>query len=534
MPALEMAQETGTLLRWLKAEGEQVQRGEPLMEIETDKVTLEIEAGGSGVLAQVSAAPGDEVPVGQVIALLLGEGEEAGALSPSLGSSVGRALTPQPPLPQGEGESVSGRRESLPAFGGSPTGRGALSAGEGRTADAAVAASPLARRLAAEHGVDLREVPTSGRISKAEVLAWLEQRSKADEAALSPDPGLSVGRALTPRTLSRLGGREPFPRGEGESVSGGRESLPAFGGSPSERGALTTGGRGALSANAGRLVLASPLARRLARERGIELAGLSGSGPDGAVLAVDVPVAAPVSEVAAAEMAGELRRVVPLTGMRGAIAARTQASAQAAPHIALTLSADMSAALQLQRQLSPAVEAASGHKLTLTTLLARVVAVTLGAHPRLNAHLLPEGIHEYRPVHLGVAVALDDGLLVPVIRDCETLGLAALQARLQQVAQRARMRQLTSSEMSGGTFTLSNLGMYGIEHFTAIINPPEVAILAAGAVQQRVVAVDGQPAVRPMLQMTINVDHRAVDGAVAAAFLRDVKQLLEDPWSLLV
>ncbi len=494
MPALEMAQETGTLLRWLKAEGEQVQRGEPLMEIETDKVTLEIEAGGSGVLAQVSAAPGDEVPVGQVIALLLGEGEEAGALSPRPGSS-GRALTPNP---------GSSARALTPNP--SPSGRGALSAREGRAADAAVAASPLARRLAAEHGVDLREVPSSsGRISKAEVLAWLEQRSKAE--ALSPDPGLSVGRALTPRP--------PLPQGEGESVSR----------------------RGALSANAGRLVLASPLARRLARERGVELAGLSGSGPGGAVLAVDVPVAAPVSEVAAAaeaETAGELRRVVPLTGMRGAIAMRTQASAQAAPHIALTLTADMSAALQLQRQLSPAVEAASGHKLTLTTLLARVVAVTLGEHPRLNAHLLPEGIHEYRPVQLGVAVALDDGLLVPVIRDCETLGLAALQARLQELAQRARMRQLTSSEMSGGTFTLSNLGMYGIEHFTAIINPPEVAILAAGAVQERVVAVDGQPAVRPMLQMTINVDHRAVDGAVAAAFLRDVKQLLEDPWSLLV
>ena len=512
MPALEMAQETGTLLRWLKAEGEQVQRGEPLMEIETDKVTLEIEAGGSGVLAQVSAAPGDEVPVGQVIALLLGEGEEApgekaspaaGALTPDPGSSAGRALTPNPVPSRGTGAL--------------PSGRGALSARDGRAADAAVAASPLARRLAAEHGVDLREVPSSGRISKAEVLAWLEQRSKAE--------------ALTPRPLSRPGGREPFPQGEGES-------LPTFGESPSGRGALTTGGRGALSANAGRLVLASPLARRLARERGVELAGLSGSGPDGAVLAVDVPVAAPVSEVATAapeaEMTGELRRIVPLTGMRGAIAARTQASAQAAPHIALTLTADMSAALQLQRQLSPAVEAAGGHKLTLTTLLARVVAVTLGAHPRLNAHLLADGIHEYRPVHLGVAVALDDGLLVPVIRDCETLGLAALQARLQQLAQRARSRQVSSSEMSGGTFTLSNLGMYGIEHFTAIINPPEVAILAAGAVQERVIVVEGRPAVRPMLQVTINVDHRAVDGAVAAAFLRDVKQLLEDPWSLLV
>lgn len=455
MPALEMAQETGTLLRWLKREGEEVQRGEALMEIETDKVTLEIEAGGSGVLAQVSAAPGDVVPVGQVIALLLAEGEEAPASGPDLAA----ALTPTP---------VPSRGTDALTPNPSPRGRGASS----DSAGSLVAASPLARRLAQEHGVDLRDLPaSSGRISKADVLAWLEQKAQAE-------------------------------------------------------------GR----------VLASPLARRLARERGVDLAGLTGSGPQGAVLAGDLRAAATEAEAvaqpmpAAAEVASghEVRRIVPLSGMRGAIAALTQASAQAAPHISLTLRADMGAALQLQEQLSPAVERAGGHKLTLTALLARVVAVTLGAHPRLNALLLDDGIHELRPVHLGVAVALDDGLLVPVIRDCEALGLAALQARLHELAQRARERQLTSSEMGGGSFTLSNLGMYGIEHFTAIINPPQVAILAVGAVQEQVVAVEGQAALRPMMQMTVNVDHRAVDGAVAAAFLRDVKRTLEDPWSLLV
>ena len=359
-----------------------------------------------------------------------------------------------------------------------------------------MAASPLARRLAAEHGVDLSELPaTSGRISKADVLAWLQREQKADEAALTPNPS------------SRRSRREPFS------------------------------GRGALSAR----VMASPLARRLAAERGIELATLSGSGPQGAVLAGDVQAAAPEVAAApaviaadAAAAADDVLRVVPLTGMRGAIAARTQASARTAPHISLTLSADMSEALRLQQQLGPAVQAASGHKLTLTTLLARAVAATLKTHSRLNAHLLKDEIREFRPVHLGVAVALADGLLVPVMRDCAAMGLAQLQASLQQLAQRARARTLTATELRGATFTLSNLGMYGIEHFSAIINPPEVAILAVGAVQERVVAVAGQAVVRPMLQLTINVDHRAVDGAVAAAFLRDLKNLLEDPWSLLV
>ena len=448
MPALEMAQETGTLLRWLKDEGEQVQRGEPLMEIETDKVTLEIESGGSGVLTQVNAGPGDEVPVGQVIALLLAEGEAAVVAAPAaVSASPARPARALPASPVAAKPAVPARVPTT------------------------VAASPLARRLAAEHGVDLSELPaTAGRISKADVLAWLQREAAA----------------------------------------------------------------------ADRRALASPLARRLAAQRGIELATLSGSGPQGAVLAGDVQAAAP--EVAAAPAviaadaaaADEVLRVVPLTGMRGAIAARTQASARNAPHISLTLSADMSAALQLQQQLGPAVQAASGHKLTLTTLLARAVAATLKTHSRLNAQLLEDGIHEFRPVHLGVAVALADGLLVPVMRDCDALGLAQLQASLQQLAQRARARTLTATELRGATFTLSNLGMYGIEHFSAIINPPEVAILAVGAVQERVVAVAGQAVVRPMLQLTINVDHRAVDGAVAAAFLRDLKNLLEDPWSLLV
>ena len=457
MPALEMAQDTGTLLRWLKSEGEQVQRGEPLMEIETDKVTLEIESGGSGVLTQVSAGPGDEVPVGQVIALLLAEGEEA------------ESLAPKPvPLSRLSREPLAGALTPTPVpsltTGTLPSGRGALST--------QVAASPLARRLAAEHGVDLSELPaTSGRISKADVLAWLQREAAA----------------------------------------------------------------------ADQRVLASPKARRLAAEQGIDLATLAGRGPQGAVLAGDVQMAAPEVAAAPAVIAAdaaaaddEVLRVVPLTGMRGAIAARTQASARTAPHISLTLSADMSEALRLQQQLGPAVQAASGHSLTLTTLLARAVAATLKAHSRLNAHLLKDEIREFRPVHLGVAVALADGLLVPVMRDCAAMGLAQLQASLQQVAERARARTLTPAELRGATFTLSNLGMYGIEHFSAIINPPEVAILAVGAVQERVVAVAGQAVVRPMLQLTINVDHRAVDGAVAAAFLRDLRNLLENPWSLLV
>ena len=447
MPALEMAQETGTLLRWLKDEGEQVQRGEPLMEIETDKVTLEIESGGSG-----------DADAGQRRAGRRGAGGPGD----------------RPVAGGGRSRGSPGSRER----GASQTGKGAAR-----------------KPCCSETGRSFQGARRCG--------------------------GQSAGAA--PGRRARRG-PERAARNCGAHLEGGRAGLVAAWNAERPAGASR--------------VLASPLARRLAAERGIELATLTGSGPQGAVLAGDIqavaPAAAPAVIAADAAAADDVLRVVPLTGMRGAIAARTQASARNAPHISLTLSADMSAALQLQQQLSPAVEAASGHKLTLTTLLARAVAATLKTHARLNAQLLEDGIHEYRPVHLGVAVALADGLLVPVMRDCAALGLAQLQASLQQLAQRARARTLTVAELRGATFTLSNLGMYGIEHFSAIINPPEVAILAVGAVQERVVAVEGQAVVRPMLQLTINVDHRAVDGAVAAAFLRDLKQLLEDPWSLLV
>ena len=376
MPALEMSQEQGVLVRWLKSEGEFVTRGEPLMEIETDKAVMEIEAAGSGILSNITAREGDEIPVGQGIAWLLNEGESA---------------------------------PSAPA----------------------VAAQP--------------------------------QRP-------------------SPRSVAAGSRREP----------GGRTRSPA------KRGK----------------VRASPRARKMARERGIDLAAVTGSGPRGAILPRDLEAYEASSRKDAAT---ELEyRVVPVQGTRRSIARRTSESYRNAPHIALSLSLDVT---NLQATTTP--------QRRLTPCLLKAVADALLKNPRLNAHLVEEEIREFRPVHLGVAVSLEDGLVVPVIRDAERKGIERIQAELEDLADRSRRRTLQPEEMKGSTFSVSNLGMFGIEQFTSILNPPEVGILSVGAVRAVPVVVEGEIAVRSRMRVTLNADHRAVDGAVGAQFLQTLKELVE-------
>ena len=394
MPAVEMAQDSGILVRWLKAEGEFVKQGEPVMEIETDKTVFEFEAPGSGTLANVSAKEGDEIPVGQVMAVLLAEGESAPKEAAASTKSV---------------------------------------------------ATPLA-----------------------------ESPASADGAAQAPS----------------------------------QAAQPAV----------------------GKMPLASPKARRLAAEAGISLASVRGSGPDGAVLAGDV--AQQRGAEAAPPVAEQEYEIIPLKGKRRIIAERMQQSAQAAPHISLSLSVDVGELQRLVERLSSQVESETGAPLKMTPVLAKVTAAALEKHPRLNAHFVDEEIHQYSAIHLGIAVALDDGLIVPVIRDVGGKKLTDIHIEMQDLLSRARSGRLRPEEIKGGTFTISNLGMFGIEQFTSIVNPPEIGILSVGTITDRAVKVNDQIALRPMMQVTVNVDHRAVDGAVAADFLKTLKSLLENPYLL--
>jgi len=417
MPALELAQETGKVLHWLKSPGDKVRKGEPLVEIETDKATTEIEAPVSGVLGEVTARAGDVVPVGQTIALIFAS-EEAASVAPG-----------QPP------------------------------AGVTAVPAPAVRASPLARKIAQEHGVDLAQVtPAGGKIEKADVFAHVARQREA-------------------------------AAGDG---------------------------------TAARLAAASPKARRLATERGVDIQALRGSGPGGAILVADVFAATP-SAAARAEApgVGTVWRIM---------AERMTASWTTAPHFYLVREVNVSRLVSWRERASKH----TGARITYTDLLVKLVAATLSQHPGVNASWQDGAIVRNADINIGLAVAIDDGLVVPVLHRADTLRLVDIAARREDVVSRAQAGKLRAADIQGGGFTISNLGMYGVDAFTAIVNPPQAAILAVGRIADRVVAVNGQPVVQPTMMLTLSCDHRALDGARGAQFLGALAELIEEPLALLV
>ncbi len=418
LPRLGQGMEAGTITKWLKSEGDTVAKGEPLFEIDTDKVTQEVEADYGGVLLKIELESG-EAPVGQTIAWIGKEGEEVQA-----------AAKPAAPAPEKVSDTVA-KREPAP-----------------------------------------------------------EPEKVSDTVAK----------------------REPAP--EPEQVSDTSASTSASNGGQ-------TGGR----------IKASPLARRIARERGIELSSLQGTGPDGRIVAEDVErgeAAAP--KAAPAGVPSDEIESVPLTNIRKTIARRLTAAWQA-PVFQLTVSADMTRANDLvarARELNPDV------RVTVTDLLAKVCAQALMRHRDVNVQYADDALLRFPTVNVGIAVAAPQGLIVPVIRSVERLSLAEVAAARGQIVGRARENKLTTQDLEDGTFTISNLGMFGIEQFVAVINPPQAAILAVGAIEPKAVPTDqGGFEARPLMTLTLTCDHRSLDGATAADFLRTVKAFLEEPGLML-
>ena len=390
LPRLGQGMESGTIVRWLKSEGEPVEKGEPLYELDTDKVTQEVEADASGVLLRIAVEEG-EVEVGRTIALIGQEGE----------SVPDEAPAPAPEEP----------------------------------------AKPEAKRA-------------------APAAQTLQQ------------------------TVARSDGR-----------GGGR-------------------------------IKASPLARRIARERGVELSSLQGTGPEGRIVAEDVEqAAAGPAPAAAAPAPPSEAEVVPLTSLRRTIA-RRMTEAWQAPAFQISMSADMTRALAIRARL---VERGDTPKPTISDLLTKVSAAALMRHREVNALYEGDAVRLLASADIGMAVATERGLLVPVIRGCERLTIPEIAAARADLVERARSGKLQQADLEGGSFTISNLGMYGVEQFVAVLNPPQAAILAVGAVQETPVARDGAVEIRPLMTMTLTCDHRSVDGATAADFLRTLKTFLEEP-----
>lgn len=454
MPALGMAQETGKLLAWFKQEGDAVTKGEPLMEIETDKVTVSIDATESGVLANVIATAGQDVPVGLAIALILAQGEQAPPRDELL-AALKAASTP-PAAPATAPRPVAAR----PAAAGSQaaTGRPLQPVPSYAPAGAVVVnASAIAMRIAAEHGVDLAQVrPSGGRISKEDVREYIRTRG--------------------------AGGFVP-------------------------------------QRSAGDKVLASPKAKRLAQEMNIDLALLRGSGPDGAVLAIDVTHGNGAGYApAAVEQVGP-----PLSSLWKVMAEHVTESWQDIPHFVLSREVDATNIMAARKT----AQAKSEAKITFTDLLVKFCAEALVQHPNVNATWRSRTIWPNEHINVGLAVGVEDGLVVPVVADADKLSLQDVAVRRAELVQKANSKSLLPADIQGGTFTISNLGMYAIDSFTAIVNAPNAAILAVGRIVERVVPLDGQPAIRPMLALTLSCDHRVLDGLRGAQFLDTLASLIE-------
>ena len=420
MPKLGLTMEEGTIVRWLKGEGEKVEKGEPLFEVQTDKVVMEVEASASGTLGKILTSEGDTVPVVQVIAYILEPGEEA---------------PEEWPIPVAVAEAVPAKPVSL----------------------AKVLATPAAKRLARDKGIDLGQVRGSGEegmVTREDLLRFLEER---------PGPAVTAP----------------------------------------ER------------------VKASPRARRLAQEKGVDLSWVQGTGPQGRITEKDL-----LDFLAAQELLtpGPIQRLT---------AQRMSESFTSAPHFYLTIEAKATKLTELRERLRPIIEEKARVRLTFTDILTLLVAKTLRDHPLANASWEEGRIRIWKEVNIGLATAVEEGLVVPVIKKADEKGLAQIAHERKELANKAAEDRLSLEELEGGTFTLTNLGMLGVDEFGAIINPPQSAILAVGRIAERAVVENGQVVARPTIRLTLSLDHRVLDGAGGARFLNDLKALIEEPGDIL-
>jgi pyruvate dehydrogenase E2 component (dihydrolipoamide acetyltransferase) len=496
MPKLSPTMEEGQLSRWLKQEGDRVTVGEPLAEIDTDKATMEAQALAEGVLRKIVVAEGSTVPLGQVIAIIAAPDEDISALLAQVES----------------GATSADNKQTIE--------RNVEAGQDGAQAELAQVVADGARTQATVQGA-----PIEGDTGSA--------RAKGSDEAASPQPPTQAQTQQPQPTAQQQVSQAPSPGGDGRESGNG------------QRG----GGR----------LIVSPIAARMAADANINLQTLAGSGPGGRIVKRDIEAAIKSGGEARAEeqqsqAQPQLRPVEarapqpsapasqpqiegasayrdePLTTMRATIARRLVTSIGPVPHFFLTTEIEMDAASELRRQLNALDESV---KISLNDIIIKVAAVALRQHPQVNASFQEKAIRYYERADIGVAVAIEDGLITPVVRGADAKSITAISREVRELAERARARKLKPEEYTGATFSVSNLGMFGIDEFTAVINPPEAAILAVGAATVKPVVRDGAVEVRQIMRVTMSCDHRVVDGATGAKFLQTFKRLLENPLLLL-
>ena len=440
MPALGMAQKTGIIIRWLISEGEKVDKGVPIMEIETDKATVEIESPASGILSHVTAEEGDEIPVGERIAWILADGE----MIPSDEAKVLKLEVKKQEASSRGVEDASKKAELTQ-----------------------IKITPVAKRLVAEMGIDVSKITPNhqGKITKEDVLAYVSSREK------------------------------DRPQADGR-------------------------------------VVASPKARRLMKQKGFSPSKIEGTGPEGAIIEKDV-----FAYEAALAKTGMGVQPKPITTGETlkmsrtwkVMAEETTQSWMNTPHFYLMREVDVSQLVKWRESFAQRVE----QKVTYTDLLIRIVAESLRRHPRANAIWFEGKLIQREEINVAIAIALDDGLVAPAVINADKLTVEEIAVLRQDLIQRAKQHQLKLDELQSGCITISNLGMYGIDVFSAIISSPQPAILAVGRILEKPVVVNGEIVIRPMMSLTLSCDHRVIDGVLGAEVLSTISELIEEPVRML-
>ena len=551
MPKMSDTMEEGVIAAWLVKEGDSIKSGDILAEVETDKATMELESYEDGVLLYIGVKEQEAVPVDGVIAIIGEKGEDYKALLESNGAGGAAAATEN-------GEEAKGA-ESAPE----------------EAAEAPAAATPAADIDTSSINASIITMPKmSDTMEEGTIASWLKQvgdevtsgdilaEVETDKATMELEAyedgtllyiGAEAGSAVAVDGVIAVVGEQgadfktlleahkakatAAPVEETTAPASTAEATPTEAAPAVAEAAPAT--ETASTTTTGGRIKASPLAKKLAKEKGYDLSQIKGSADGGRIVRRDVenyqPQAAPAATESAAaplpQVVGQEQfEEVPLSQMRKTIAKRLADSKFSAPHFYVTMEINMDKAIEARKSMNEM----SPVKISFNDIVIKAVAAAIRQHPGVNISFLGDKIRKNQHIHIGVAVAVDEGLLVPVVRFADSKSLSHIAAEVKELAKMAVEKKLQPSQWEGNTFTISNLGMFGVEEFTAIINPPDACILAVGGIKPTAVVKDGQLVPGNLMKVTLSCDHRAVDGATAAAFLRSLKGILEDPVRILI
>ena len=539
MPKMSDTMEEGVIASWLKKEGDKVSSGDVLAEVETDKATMELESYQDGTLLHIGVKEHETVPVDGVIAIIGDKGEDISALLKEIESGQGSNG-------KEEEKSETPKEEQASSDGGEEVDTSNI--------NATVVKMPKMSDTMEEGVISSWLKKVGDKVSSGDILAEVETDKATMELEAYDDGTLLYvavedgGAVPVDGVIAVIGEKgadyEALIKAEssGPRKQEEKEQPAAEQSAPTQASDAKPQATPQQSSSDNGRLIASPLAKKLAEEKGIDISKVSGSGDGGRIIKRDIENYTPSAE-APAEKSGEAPAIslpqvvgeerseeVAVSQMRKTIAKRLGESKFSAPHFYLTMEINMDKAMEARASINELAPV----KISFNDIVVKAAAAALRQHPDVNVSWLGDKMRKNHHIHIGVAMALPEGLIVPVVRFADNKSLSHISAEVKDLAAKAKSKKLTPDDYSGNTFSISNLGMFGIDEFTAIINPPDACILAVGGIKETVIVKDGEMKPGHVMKVTLSCDHRAVDGAVGAAFLQTLKGLLEDPVRILI